>query len=86
MQKSSEFDYFRLCRRFAILFDSCTDLLLISFVLNPGVFHFVVAKLKIFTWFLSFLHIFHKKKVMKYDERNSIFKEENPEFLLMDSE
>ena len=30
MQKRSELDFFRLCRRFAILFDSCTDLLLMS--------------------------------------------------------
>ena len=29
MQKRSGFDFLRRCRRFAILFDSCTDLLLI---------------------------------------------------------
>ena len=28
MQKRSEFVFFELCRSFAILFDSCTDLLL----------------------------------------------------------
>ena len=37
MQKKSEFDLFRLCRRFAILFDSCTDLLLTAHLMLRNV-------------------------------------------------
>ena len=42
MQKTSEFDFFQLCRRFAILFDSSTDLLLITS--QKGVRRWIIAK------------------------------------------
>ena len=49
MQKRSEFDFFTLCRRFAILFDSCTDLLLIVIIRKKGYFSLILFFMPSFT-------------------------------------
>ena len=59
MQKRSEFDFFRLCRRFAILFDSCTDLLLSIFGIFKG-----KQKLKVYVRCVIAFHI--SVQVLRY--------------------